>query len=231
MDIIKVDDKRLDVIKKYLDASFIYEYDDIKSSDLLIPIKGIDDFGNIKDSSLNIYKILEKKKIKRLFVANMTNKLKEIRDNYNIEVIPLFEFPDVLEYNSYLTAEGLLSIIIQKTDFNLRDSRVLLLGYGNCGKQIYKLFKSITRIDVNNYDCIEKYDIIINTVPKLVLDKKLLKRVNGIIFDISSFPYGIDIDYAKEMNVRYFIEPIIPARYHSYDAGMILAKKINEILN
>lgn len=231
MDIIKVDDKRLEVMQKYLNANFVYDYNDIKSSDLILPIKGIDDFGNIIDSTLNIYKVLEKKKIKRLFVANMTNKLKEIRDNYNIEVIALFEFPDVLEYNSYLTAEGLLSIIISKTDFNLRDSRVLLLGYGNCGKQIYKLFKNITRIDINNYDCIEKYDIIINTVPKLVIDKNLLRRINGVIFDISSFPYGIDIEYAKELNKKFYIEPIIPARFHSYDAGMILAKKIYEILN
>lgn len=230
IDIIWTEDKRLEVIKNYLNANFVYEVDDIKSENIMLPIKGLDDLGNIIDTNLNVYDVI-KKRVKRIFTCKNTKVLDDLKENNKIEVINLLSFPNVLEYNSYLTAEGLLGIIISKTNFNLRDSKVLLLGYGNCGKQIYKLFSKITRIDVDKYDCIEKYDIIINTIPALVIDKKLLKRINGVIFDISSFPYGVDIEYAKELNKELYIEPLIPARYSYYDAGLILAKKIYEILN
>lgn len=243
INIIKSEDDRIDYVYDYLKlffpVSYVYDYNDLKMGVLVLPTLGVDSNGLINGTDLFIDKFIELNKINTIFSGVSNEYLKTICENNDIKLYTLLSYDDILEANSYLTAEGLLGIIISKTPFMIKNSNILLLGYGNCGKKIKEVFdllganvkvyskNYLNSVSLNNLD----YDIIINTIPELVLNKDILMKIDSIIFDISSFPYGIDIEYAKRNNINYFIESSIPKRYSPLTSGIILGKKIKEIIS
>ena len=52
---------------------------------------------------------------------------------------------------------------------------------------------------------IHKYDIIINTIPFIVLDKEMLKEVkeDALIIDLASNPGGVDRVAIKELGIKF----------------------------
>ena len=50
----------------------------------------------------------------------------------------LLEDENVVKENAKLTAEGLISEIIQKEPYPIENSQVVLIGFGHCGKEIYE---------------------------------------------------------------------------------------------
>lgn len=243
INIIKNDDNRMEHVYQYLklfyETQCVFSIDDIKDGILVLPIIGVDSALLIKDTDIFLDDLTKKAKIDTIFTGIANEALIDFCLKNEIRLIKLLDFDDVRSINAYLTAEGLMSIIISKVPFTLNNCNILLLGYGYCGKEIKKLldaFNANVYIYSNNYkDSVKldklNYDIIINTIPSLILDSKLLENLDSIIFDISSFPYGIDIEYANKNNLKYYIESNIPKRFSPLSAGIIIGKKIKEIID
>jgi dipicolinate synthase subunit A len=164
-------------------------------------------------------------------------------------------FDDVAIENSISTSEGIIADIIQNTDYTLNNSNITVLGYGRVGKTLVnKLLKLGANVNVGVikesdyisliYENINVFyttdmknnlinsNIIINTVPRLLLDKINLNytKKDVYIIDIASAPYGIDFEYAKDKKIKYTILKGIPGKVAPKTAGTILANKINKIL-
>ena len=82
-------------------------------------------------------------------------------------------------------------------------------------------------------DNISGYTIIINTVPAMILDEKLLGVMdkNSLIIDLASRPGGVDHETAAKLNRRVVWALGLPAKAAPMTAGEIIARTVTDILN
>ena len=79
---------------------------------------------------------------------------------------------------------------------------------------------------MKNY--IEEYDLIINTIPSMIIDEELLHYISptSYILDIASYPGGVDFNKAKEYGINAFLLPSLPLKYAPKTSGIEYAKAI-----
>lgn len=133
--------------------------------------------------------------------------------------------------NADFTAEATLQILLGIIDRQLKEFKIAVVGYGKCGKAISKYLydlkskfeivtsdpanASIFASAVKYKECdYRKYDIIINTAPtKILTDEQLAKlKRKTIIMDISSSPYGLNHERARELGLNSFVYPALPSK-------------------
>ncbi len=153
--------------------------------------------------------------------------------------------------NSELTAEGLLKNIISETPISLPNSKILISGYGNCGKAIADklsaLQAQITIYDyqknkmdlahnagyqtmdlIQNSDSYLPFTSIINTVPSRIFDTSFLRKLKKscVLFDIASAPGGFDENICKGLALRLVNCPGIPGATAPQTAGCAMSQSI-----
>jgi dipicolinate synthase subunit A len=184
-----------------------------------------------------------------VFTGYIPENIKIIVENKHIKLIDMMKNQNNILFNSYLTAEGLLSNIIQVVPFSLISANILILGYGNCGYRIAEIFSNLCN-EIYIYDkdtskyketkatnifpisniqsSLENTNIIINTVPHAIIENTLYKYMSSdfYIFDIASTKNNFDSSQIKKHNINYNTCPGIPGRYSPKSAGEILAKYI-----
>ena len=119
---------------------------------------------------------------------------------------------DIELYNSNIipTVEGIIQILLNEIHFTLCSSDVLLLGFGRIGKSLsalllnfgvnlYVFDQKVNQVSTNinivrTIDNLNKYQIIINTIPEIILNKNNLSTIQKdvLIIDVASYPGGID---------------------------------------
>lgn len=154
--------------------------------------------------------------------------------------------------NAVPTAEGAIMKAIEISKKTLFDSKILVIGYGKCGKILadrLKAFKcdltvsarkaeDFSMLEVLNIkhihtsevkDQAKEFDIIFNTVDvELFDDFENLKST--ILIDISS-KGCLDFNKASVEGLRAVMLPGIPGKTAPESAGKIVAKTIISILN
>ena len=143
------------------------------------------------------------------------------------KVIDLLKREELTVLNTIATAEGTIQIAMEESTKTLHGSKILVMGFGRVSKILSNMLKGIgaevyceTRTTVNcawikayGYNPIlldeldeelNKFDVIINTIPHIILNKERLKKVKKdcIIIDIASNPGGVDRNSAKELFFR-----------------------------
>lgn len=172
-----------------------------------------------------------------------------------ISSIDLFSREEVAINNAIPTAEGAIMTAIQESDKVLFKSKVLVIGYGRCGKILGNMLKGIgakvsityrkksDEAYINAASCIpisikeferelSEYDFIFNTAPAITLNKEVLKRIrkDTVIIDIAQAPGGIDYSYARKLNLKALYCPGLPGRVAPYSAAEILKASIIDIV-
>lgn len=156
----------------------------------------------------------------------------------------------VLE-NSYISDEALIAYMIIDNAISLNDSNILILGYGNCGKDLAsKLARFNARISVSTreghyrneiilsgyrYLSLEElslngFDFIINTVPDNIIDEKMIetKDQDCQIYDIASKPYGLSNELR---DVNYHLLKQLPTKYAYQSSALALYKAIKRAVD
>lgn len=169
-------------------------------------------------------------------------------ENKTIKNIDLLQLEELTILNAIPTAEGTIKIAIEETEITIHESKVMVFGYGRIGKILCKDFKNLgakvycvarkeadwTWIREEGYIPIkyneiekeaDKVDIIINTVPSLVIQERTIKKLkkNCLIIDVASNPGGVDKNIAK----RYKIN-VITALRNSWKNCAINSSKIHK---
>jgi len=167
------------------------------------------------------------------------------------KVACIFDYDEVAIYNSIPTSEGVIFNIIKNTDFTIHQADILVIGGGRCGQTIARNLKALgARVTVTyrkredearlfelgllplpiDYfkEDLEHFDVIINTVPALVLDHKALDRVKKdcYVIDIASKPGGTDFEYAKQIGVQAELAGSLPSIVAPKTAAYYLFKFI-----
>lgn len=238
-------DARYEALSKMIPSRLSNELCDfIGIHGLILPLGGIDEYYNIKQSNLNLLDILRENDINLIVVGNANNKLKELCLQKNIILIELLKDLGYVMENARLTAEGILSYLTHK-DVSIKDQKIVILGYGNIGFYLAELLKAYHTIFqiypsselekkyilLSGYELadLKDFDIAINTIPAN-LDWDYTAFKNKRIIDVASSPYGFDVEKTIKYSIRYEIFGAIPAKYAPYSAAKIIQKTIEKWL-
>ena len=133
----------------------------------------------------------------------------------------------VIEQNAIVTAEAAASIAIQKSLHCVNGSKVLVSGFGRCGKAVARIFSAMGAkvmvmarreqardeaeslgYETAGFDdpakaCYETL-FLINTVPAKVIDENIIRLLqkDALIIDIASKPGGCDFEAAKRYQIN-----------------------------
>ncbi|WP_158068769.1 dipicolinate synthase subunit DpsA [Domibacillus epiphyticus] len=175
----------------------------------------------------------------------------ELTDIVKREILYLFDREDVAIHNSIPTAEGTLLLAIMHTPITIHRSNVVVVGLGRVGLTTARLFQQTGAFvktavrepgkfaraiemglepfymeELNTH--IKNADIIINTVPSLVLTKDVIQNMKkkSLIIDLASQPGGTDFEAAKKAGIQAIHALGLPGKTAPETAGKILGHVI-----
>lgn len=168
-------------------------------------------------------------------------------EKMNVTYFDYMDMEEVSIKNAVATAEGTIAEAIRLSTKNLHNSKCLVFGYGRCGKVIAQKLKALDahitvagRNDkklatafslgletVNIKDVegiISEFDLIINTVPELIIKKDFidLMKKDVVIIDISSIPGGVDFKYCKSLGINANLCLGLPGKFSPEASADIL---------
>ena len=154
--------------------------------------------------------------------------------------------------NSWLTAEGILAIILEKSPESIYESKILILGSGRVGKATAAIFAKMGLINfslvsnsVQNFaqtflfsstnffaqehlNNLKNFDIIINTIPEQTIPENLYNTIkpNCLFLEIASIQ-SINVNIAK---FNYVLCPALPQKYSCISAAKVFLEAIEKML-
>jgi len=167
-------------------------------------------------------------------------------------------FIDLLCYEQFLvknaipTSEGVVSLAINYTKNTIKDSSVIIIGYGRIGSICANLFAALgARVavvvleqketlktnfkgevilyrDINEY--LLNFDIIINTPSQDVINHSNLQYIkkDALIIDVSSQPFGVNEEIEKDIKI---LRPRgLPAKVAPKSAALYIKEVISSYL-
>ena len=193
---------------------------------------------------------------KIIFVGNIHPELKEELHRKNNQVIDFMQKEEFAILNAIPTAEATIEIMLKHTKKILQKSNCLIMGFGRIGKVLaYKLQGLSARVTCMITNEVEKawavaygyettkienlqknctkfkqYDIIINTIPKVIFKEELKKiKKETLVIDLASKPYGIDRKIAEQEKLN-FIEALgLPRKISTSDISKIYERHYKTI--
>ncbi|HNR03373.1 MAG TPA: dipicolinate synthase subunit DpsA [Bacillota bacterium] len=194
-------------------------------------------------------------KDKKLILGAINNYSKGLAEKYGIEYWDYHNDEGYQILNAIPTAEGALSILVNETKTTLFGSRILILGYGRIGKLLSEYLKALgaslyvearkdsdlswitaERMKAIPLKELPQYlgemEIIINTVPAMLLDSNMLDLVKqeALILDLASAPGGTDFDCASKKGIKAIHAQGIPGKAACKSAAEYIYSTIKKYL-
>lgn len=192
----------------------------------------------------------------KIFIAgSISKKAIELSENKNIQVFDLLNREELAVLNTISTAEGAIQIAMQETLSTIHGSNVLVMGFGRIGKILSKMLSGIgakvscearkeadlawikaygyESIHLNELkDNLNKFDIIINTIPYTILDSEKLDCVKEdcVIIDLASNPGGVDKVAAKQKGIKTIWALSLPGKVAPLTSAEFIKETIYNIL-
>jgi len=192
---------------------------------------------------------------KKVFFGALNKSSREQAEKYGIKYYDYHQDESYQILNTIPTAEGAVALMISETERTVFESNVLILGYGRIGKLLSEYAKALganvyvearkdedlTWIkskgmqavhlnDVEEY--LGKMDIIVNTVPAMLLDVGKLESVKQDVFilDLASLPGGVDFAAAKRIGLKAIHALGIPGKIAAKSAAAYIFDTVTKIL-
>lgn len=192
----------------------------------------------------------------KIFIAGTI--MPEVYDMANdeyVEIIDIMKREELAVLNTVATAEGAIEIAISNTNKIIHGSKVLILGFGRIGKVLARKMSGLaakvtcaarkdedlawirayghneTNINVLGEN-LGEFDIIMNTVPHLILNKERLQYVKKdcLLIDLASNPGGIDKKEAKERDLKLVWALALPGKVAPITTAEFIKDTIYNIL-
>ena len=174
---------------------------------------------------------------KILIAGSIKPEVYEQANDLQVKVVDIMKREELSVLNAISTAEGAIKIAIEETPKNLHGSNILVLGFGRIGKVLSHMLNGLGAkvscearknsdlawIKAYGYDAIPlselnenlyKFDIIINTIPYIVLDKEALENVkeDALVIDLASNPGGVDRKKKKKKQIKFVWALSLPGK-------------------
>lgn len=204
---------------------------------------------NVKD----LMKLLANK----IFIAgSIKSDMYDLAKENNVQIIDILKREELSVLNAVSTAEGAIKVAIEETPKNLHGSNILVLGFGRIGKILAHMLSGLGAkvacearknadlawIKAYGYEPIplpelnqnlEKYDIIINTIPYMVLDKDTLENVkkDALVIDLASNPGGVDRVAIKEKQIKFVWALSLPGKISPVTSAEFIKETLYNVVN
>ncbi len=181
--------------------------------------------------------------------------IKDELDKKGIQFTDLLKREEFSVLNTIATAEGTIQIAMEETQRTVHGSNVLVMGFGRIGKVLAKMLdgigakvycearkdEDISWIKAYGYNPIhlndlnehlDKFDIIINTIPFQILDEQRLSLVKKevIIIDLASNPGGVDRKIAREKGLKVIWALSLPAKVAPLTSAEFIKETLYHVL-
>ena len=210
----------------------------------------------LTDTGLSCYELWKRLRTEQIVFGGAIHSLPEqLKHNNQIVLFDYYDREEVQVRNAVPTAEGAIMCAMEKSRHTLQGSSCLVVGYGRIGKILAHRLRGLGAdvtvsarkqsdlawIEAYGYRAVEtgniseeigKYDLIFNTVPAMVLDKKCLKsaKQSCILLELASLPGGIDYEAVKEYGLQIIEERGLPGIVAPETAARSIRDAIYDIL-
>lgn len=195
-------------------------------------------YATFSDDIIQLDDLIENNhKNKTLIAGSISENAKEKLEASYGKVIDIMNEEELVILNTIATAEGAVDVAIQNTDITIHGSQVLILGFGRVAKEVANKFhglsanvtcaarkksdlawaKALGYGAVNIYDIredLKQYDIIINTIPQMIIDKEEMQYMNKnvLLIDLASSPGGINTNDAQKLRLKFVWALALPRK-------------------
>lgn len=178
----------------------------------------------------------------------------EIKSDLSINDIPFIDYFDNESYvlrNAYITAQGVIKLLTEKTRTLLSGKTALITGFGRIGKALAEYLRGLgmrvcvaARSDTQRQlagcmgfesvnlkqmkSILYLFDYIFNTVPCNIFDEKDIShfRDKSIYFEIASKPYGANAESFTDSDKTYVLASFLPGKLYPYAVSENIARFI-----
>ena len=196
---------------------------------------------------------VEALKGKHLIAGNIG--IKDELEANEVQFTDLMKREEFSVLNTIATAEGTMQIAMEETQRTVHGSNVLVMGFGRIGKVLAKMLdgigakvycearkdEDISWIKAYGYNPVHlndlnenlnKFDIIINTIPFQILDEERLGlvRKEAIIIDLASNPGGVDRKAAREKGLKVIWALSLPAKVAPLTSAEFIKETLYHVL-
>lgn len=207
------------------------------------------------DEKISIRELMHTLNAKILIAGSILPEVYDMANDEYIEIIDIMKREELAVLNTISTAEGTIEIAISNTNKIIHGSKILILGFGRIGKVLARKMAGLSakvtcaaRKDedlawikayghmVTNINTLgenlSEYDLIINTVPHLILTEERLKYVkeDTLLIDLASNPGGIDKKVAKDKNLKLIWALALPGKVAPVTTAEFIKDTIYNIL-
>ncbi len=207
------------------------------------------------DKEITIREMMHNINAKVLIAGAILPEVYEMANDEYIEIIDIMKREELAVLNTIATAEGTIQIAIENTNRILHGSEVLILGFGRIGKVLARKLAGLSvkvtcaarkdedlawieayghkSLNINNLsENLRPFDIIINTVPHIVLTEQKLEyvRKDALLIDLASNPGGIDKKAIKDRNLKFVWALSLPGKVAPTTSAEFIKNTIYNIL-
>ena len=189
------------------------------------------------DNEVTIREMMHVLNAKVLIAGGINPDVYGMANDEYIEIIDIMKREELAVLNTIATAEGTIQLAIENTNKILHGSEVLILGFGRIGKVLARKLAGLSAkvtcaarkdedlawiqayghkaTNINTIGSnLNKFDIIINTVPHIILTEERLKQVKKdcLLIDLASNPGRIDKKTVKDQNLKFVWALSLPGK-------------------
>ena len=189
------------------------------------------------DKEISIREMMHVINAKVLIAGGITPEVYEMANDEYIEIIDIMKREELAVLNTIATAEGTIQVAIENTNKIIHGSEILILGFGRIGKVLARKLAGLSAkvtcaarkdediawiqayghkaTNINGLgENLKLYDIIINTVPHIILNEERLKYIKKdcLLIDVASNPGGIDKKAVKDNKLKFVWALSLPGK-------------------
>ena len=213
-------------------------------------------YATFSDKNIKLDDLVNRKCKNKTFIAGSisSNAREKLEESYG-KVIDIMKEEELVVLNTIATAEGAIDVAIQNTDTTIHGSSVLILGFGRVAKEVANKFHGLSAkvtcaarkntdlawikamgykgVNINDLgEDLKEYDIIINTVPHMIIDKEEMQymKKNVLLIDLASSPGGINTEDAQKLNLKFVWALALPGKIAPITSAEFIKQTIYNII-
>ena len=207
------------------------------------------------EKEITIRELMHEINAKILIAGSILPEVYELANDEYIEIVDIMRREELAVLNTIATAEGTIQLAIENTNKILHGSEVLILGFGRIGKVLARKMAGLAvkvtcaarkdedlawiqayghkATNINKLgENLKQFDVIINTVPHMILSEEKLKYVKKdcLLIDLASNPGGIDKKAVKEQKLKFVWALSLPGKVAPTTSAEFIKETIYNIL-
>jgi dipicolinate synthase subunit A len=248
------------MVPQTLECSFYLTEALAEAEVIVLPIGGMNEEGLVwsykGEPRIDFGKCIPSLLAETLIVTgSFTDRWLRIAESLKVKVLQYADDDEIAILNSIPTAEGTLQMAMEELPITIHGSTILIVGFGRVGVSLARIFKALgaqvivaarrkgalaratemgcqTVLMDSMAEIVGAADLIVNTVPALVIDNQIITKLSSqaVIIDLASAPGGTNFELAKEHDIKAILAPGLPGLVAPKTAGAILAATIPKLI-